>query len=172
MTKGPHPKPQTINLKALLDRVFSKPEGQQNVEEIRDLVLALIENGQRHDSHGFRRPPESAACARKGKRCGHTQSEVYCRYLFPRELFPLDEADMQKLGEIYDDPYRPDLRNLRLRRNDALLNNFEQHMLLANLGNIDWRALINLWSVLDYLTKYATKPGTGSKICMVFSKTS
>ena len=36
-------------------------------------------------------------------------------------------------------------------------------MLLANLGNIDWRALINLWSVLDYLTKYATKPGKGSR---------
>ena len=36
-------------------------------------------------------------------------------------------------------------------------------MLLANLGNIDWRALINLWSVLDYLTKYATKPGNNSK---------
>ena len=35
--------------------------------------------------------------------------------------------------------------------------------MLANLGNIDWRALINLWSVLDYLTKYATKPGSGSK---------
>ena len=32
-----------------------------------------------------------------------------------------------------------------------------------NLGNIDWRALINLWSVLDYLTKYAGKGGKGSK---------
>ena len=36
-------------------------------------------------------------------------------------------------------------------------------MLLMNLGNIDWRALINLWSVLDYLTKYAGKGGKGSK---------
>ena len=36
-------------------------------------------------------------------------------------------------------------------------------MLLCNLGNIDWRALINLWSVLDYLTKYAGKAGKGSK---------
>ena len=36
-------------------------------------------------------------------------------------------------------------------------------MLLCNLGNIDWRALINLWSVLDYLTKYATKSGKGSR---------
>ena len=36
-------------------------------------------------------------------------------------------------------------------------------MLLANLGNIDWRALINLWSVLEYLTKYCSKPGKGAK---------
>ena len=70
---------------------------------------------------------------------------------------------MNKLADIDEDPYRPELRNLRLRRNDALLNNFDEHMLLANLGNIDWRALLNLWSVLDYLTKYATKPGQGSK---------
>ena len=35
-------------------------------------------------------------------------------------------------------------------------------MLLANLGNIDWRALLNLWSVLEYLTKYTTKAGKGS----------
>ena len=59
--------------------------------------------------------------------------------------------------------HRPDLRNLFLPRNDPLLNNFEPHLLLANLGNIDWRALINLWSVLEYLTKYTAKAGEGSK---------
>ena len=32
-----------------------------------------------------------------------------------------------------------------------------------NLGNIDWRALLNLWSILDYLTKYTAKAGKGSK---------
>ena len=31
------------------------------------------------------------------------------------------------------------------------------------MGNIDWRALLNLWSVLDYLTKYNAKAGQGSK---------
>ena len=36
-------------------------------------------------------------------------------------------------------------------------------MLLLNLGNIDWRALLNLWSVLEYLTKYTTKGGKGSR---------
>ena len=66
-------------------------------------------------------------------------------------------------GRIEVDPHRPDLRNLFLSRNDPLLNNYEPHLLLANLGNIDWRALINLWSVLEYLTKYTAKAGEGSK---------
>ena len=107
------------------------------------------------------------SCAREGKRTGATKSEVYCRYLFPRNIrsfqFSTDGAVAPevKKGVIETDPYRPDLRNLFLARNDQLLNNFEEHMLLANLGNIDWRALINLWSVLDYLTKYATKGGKG-----------
>ena len=35
-------------------------------------------------------------------------------------------------------------------------------MLMCNLGNIDWRALLNLWSVLEYLTKYSAKAGKGS----------
>jgi hypothetical protein len=33
---------------------------------------------------------------------------------------------------------------------------------MCNLGNIDWRALLNLWSVLEYLTKYSAKAGKGS----------
>ena len=85
---------------------------------------------------------------------------MYCRYLFPRDLY---RPTAENLGVVREDPYRPDLRNLFLERNDSLINNFEQHMLLMNLGNIDWRALINLWSVLDYLTKYTAKAGKGSK---------
>ena len=56
-----------------------------------------------------------------------------------------------------------DSYNLLLAWNDALLNGFEPHLLLANLGNIDWRPLINLWSVLEYLTKYTAKSGKSSK---------
>ena len=66
-------------------------------------------------------------------------------------------------GAVVDDPFRPDLRNLFLERNDSLLNNFESHLLLMNLGNIDWRALLNLWSVLEYLTKYTAKGGQASR---------
>ena len=104
ITRGSQEKPQTTNLKELLDRIFTQKEGEQDVQELKDLILALIEDGQRHDGHGCRRPQEGVhACARTGKRSGHTKTEVYCRYLFPRELFPLDEEDMNKLGEIYED---------------------------------------------------------------------
>ena len=64
---------------------------------------------------------------------------------------------------IREDPLRPGLFNLLLPRNDSLLNGFEAHLLLANLGNIDWRPLVNLWSVLTYLTKYTAKSGKSSR---------
>ncbi len=54
------------------------------------------------------------------------------------------------------------LKNLFLSRDGGLLNAFEEHLLLCNLGNMDWRALLNLWSVLEYLTKYNAKAGKGS----------
>ena len=85
---------------------------------------------------------------------------MYCRYLFPREMRSFD-GDTK--GVILDDPHRPDLRNLFLKRNDCLINSFEEHLLLMNLGNIDWRPLLNLWTVLEYLTKYTAKAGKGSK---------
>ena len=65
----------------------------------------------------------------------------YCRYLFPRDLYEPEEGTK---GKVEDDPHRPDLRNLWLGRNDTQINNFEMHMLLMNLGNIDWGALLNL----------------------------
>ena len=86
--------------------------------------------------------------------------KVYCRYLFPRRLWQPESGGR---GVVLDDPYRDDLRNLFLERNDSLLNNFEPHLLLMNMGNIDWRALLNLWSVLEYLTKYTAKGGQPSK---------
>ena len=42
------------------------------------------------------------------------------------------------------------------------LNLFEEHLLLCNVGNIDLRALLNLWSVLECLTKYSAEAGKGS----------
>ena len=98
------------------------------------------------------------ACARKGSTT-HGKQYVYCRYLFPRHLWLF--GALQK-GIVLDDPHRPGLRNLFLDRNDTLLNPFEEHLILCNGGNIDCRALLNLWAVFEYLTKYAAKAGKGS----------
>ena len=156
-------KPQTVNLKRLLDEVFSETVSTENdnhepdVQPLKELFIALTEDSQKHNKHGLGRPREGVhACARKGKRTGHTTQEVYCRYSFPREFFPGADSDPSARGAIKEDPFHSGLRNVCLRRNDMLLNNFE--------GHIDWRTLINLWSVLEYLTKYATKPGKDSKI--------
>ena len=48
-------------------------------------------------------------------------------------------------------------------RNDGLCCSYEEHVLLANLGNVDWRPVLNLWAVMDYITKYATKAQKGSR---------
>ena len=102
--------------------------------------MALIESGQRHTAHGHNLPVlGSHPCARKDARTG----QPFCRYLFPRALW---QPTAQQIGHIQKDPHRPDLRNLFFARNDSLLNSFEPHLLLANLGNIDWRALQGHWA--------------------------
>lgn len=35
--------------------------------------------------------------------------------------------------------------------------------MLANLGNVDWRPCLNLWAVVQYVSKYATKAPKGSR---------
>eukprot|EP00972_Heterocapsa_arctica_P027297 4012240-Heterocapsa_arctica.AAC.1 len=110
--------------------------------------------------HGHKAPVKGQhPCARQKP---HTSapSDVICRYHFPKELLdPLTAGE----GVVRADPYKPGLYNLLMARNDPLLNSFEAHLLLANLGNVDWRPLINLWSVLEYLTKYTAKSGKPSR---------
>ena len=48
-------------------------------------------------------------------------------------------------------------------RNDSLACSHEVHVLLANLSNVDWRPVLNLWAVMEYITKYATKAQKGSR---------
>ena len=141
----------------MLDDIFAQSE--PDFTPLKTLLLALVEDGQRHTLHKHHAPTFGIhPCARESKAKG--QCTVYCRYLFPRNIFI---ASDDRKGKVEEDPYRSSLKNLFLQRNDPLLNNYEAHLLLANLGNIDWRPLINLWSVLEYLTKYISKPGTGSK---------
>ena len=51
----------------------------------------------------------------------------------------------------------------RFPRNDRLCCSYEAHVLLANMGNVDWRPVLNLWAVVQYVTKYATKAPKGSR---------
>ena len=51
----------------------------------------------------------------------------------------------------------------RFPRNDRLCCSYEAHILLANMGNVDWRPVLNLWAVVQYVTKYATKAPKGSR---------
>ena len=51
----------------------------------------------------------------------------------------------------------------RFPRNDRLCCSYEEHVLLANLGNVDWRPCLNLWAVVQYISKYATKAPKGSR---------
>ena len=48
-------------------------------------------------------------------------------------------------------------------RNDRLVCSYEAHVLLANMGNVDWRPCLNLWAVVEYICKYATKAPEGSR---------
>ena len=60
----------------------------------------------------------------------------------------------------------------RFPRNDQLVCSYEPHVLLANVGNIDWRPMLNLWAVVEYVTKYATKaPGKSKSLREVLRQT-
>ena len=96
----------------------SKPR-EPDTSRLKYLLLALIENGQRHDYHEHGPPRFGVhACARKGKK-SDGKEYIYCRYLFPRELRSF-RGEVK--GCILEDPHRPDLRNLFLNRNDCLIN--------------------------------------------------
>ena len=51
----------------------------------------------------------------------------------------------------------------RFPRNDKLCCNYEPHVLLDNLGNIDWRPCIDFDAIKDYIAKYAVKAPKSTK---------
>ena len=153
-------KPQSVDLLELLEKIHSN-DRDVDLDQLRRLLLALIEDGQRHTMHGHNAPQYgSHPCAKKG-RTSTGKEYIYCRYNFPKALLVL--LDWDKLAVVTDDEHRPNLRNLNFSRNDTLINSFEEHLLLDRDANVDFRALLNLWSILEYLTKYNTKAGVGSK---------
>ena len=82
-----------------------------------------------------------------------------CRYGFPHQCFGRGESRKMRLvkGDRLGSWFA------RFPRNDALVCSTEAHFLLANLGNVDWRPCLNLWAVVEYVTKYATKAAKGSR---------
>ena len=121
---------------------------------MRRLVSALVNRVARHTKHGTEKPILGQhACARGTEGC------TYCRYGFPRER--LARGGVRPM--IMEKGDREGQWNARFPRNDRLVCSYEAHVLLANMGNIDWRPVLNLWAVTQYVTKYATKAPKGSR---------
>ena len=108
MRESQYQPPQCIDLLKLLDEVSSDKAAAPDLLPLQKLLLAVIEDGQRHAWHG-RGPPVLGvdACARKGSAL-HGKDHVYCRYLFPRLLRLLDSV---KKAQVEPDPHRPGLYN-------------------------------------------------------------
>ena len=149
--------PHTVRLRSLLERVLQQADGtpaaEVDLSPVRQLVAALVNKGNRHDKgHAMERPVLGKdPCARGKPEC------PYCRYGFPHDLRP----QLEMAGLIRGD--REGQWHLRFPRNDQLVGSYEAHVLLANLGNIDWRPMMNIWAVVEYVTKYAMKAPGGSK---------
>ena len=148
--------PETMNLRAVLDVVLGPGRRPQavDVQPLRRLVAALVQRVARHTKHGMG-PPKLGehACARG------TESCPFCRYGFPRDRLPRggSRAMVMQKGD------REGQWHAQFPRNDRLCCSYEEHVLLANMGNIDWRPILNLWAVTEYVTKYAAKAPKGSR---------
>ena len=155
MRDVPATAPEDVNLRSLLDRVYSSENAPVEVQRIRRLVAMLVQRVGRHTMHGKGRPRAKDPCARGTDKC------LVCRYGFPHDIqcrcgarpVRLDKGDRE--GEWY----------LRFGRNDRLTCSYEEHTLLANLGNVDRRPCLNLWAVVQYVTKYATKAPKRLQTC-------
>jgi hypothetical protein len=149
--------PHTTRLSHLLQRVLCNDRGEAvsevDLNPIRQLVAALVNRGGRHDRHGVRKPKTTDACARGKPECPK------CRYGFPHRL--VERCGCRPMCLERGD--REGQWTARFPRNDRLCCGYEPHILLANLGNVDWRPMLNLWAVVEYVTKYATKAPEGSK---------
>jgi hypothetical protein len=147
--------PERVRLSELLDSVLSADDDVPlDLEPVRKLVAALVQTSARHDLHG-KGPPVLGkhACARGKPSC------PYCRYGFPHSLVPRDGERPMHL-EKGD---REGQWFARFPCNDSVCCSYEPHILLANLGNIDWRPCLNVWAVVEYITKYAMKAPEGSR---------
>ena len=147
--------PVRVNLRAMLDEFFADEAAGRplDLKPLRRLVAALLQGSGRHDRHGMGPPTKRDACARGKPEC------LYCRYGFPKKL-------VSRTGERKVELEKREQEGsweARFPRNDPLCTSHEAHVLLANMGNIDWRPCLNLWAVVEYICKYATKAPEGSR---------
>ena len=135
--------PERVNLRHVLDEICGTDAVERDevdVHPLRRLVAALVQRVARHTKHGLQPPKVGVhACARGKEGC------PYCRYGFPHQRLPRGSMVIEK-GD------REGQWHARFPRNDRLCCNYEPHVLLANMGNIDWRRVLNLWAVVQYVT--------------------
>lgn len=147
--------PDRVNLRGLLDKVFAV-EDAVDVQRVRRLVAALVNRVARHTKHGHQAPTLGVhACARGKEGC------PVCRYGFPRDRLPRDPNGKRRMA--MERGALEGQWHAKFPRNDRLCCSYEAHVLLANMGNVDWRPVLNLWAVVQYVTKYATKAPKGAR---------
>ena len=135
---------------AARDRVETGRE--VGMAKLRHLVSALVQKYGRHDRHAKTGPILGKhPCARGKPEC------PFCRYGFPHEKRQWCQGVELQKGD------KEGMWQARFPRNDALVCSYEPHVMLGNMGNIDWRPCLNLWAVVEYISKYATKAPEGSK---------
>ena len=148
--------PQRVRLRPVLDVLFEQGESGEPMDlgPLRQIVTALVQTSGRHTQHRYD-PPVFGKHA-----CAHgTPGACFCRYGFPHRC--VQRCALRKM--ILEKGNREGSFNARFPRNDGLCCSLEAHLLLGNLGNIDWRPCLNLWAVVQYITKYATKAPKGSR---------
>ena len=125
--------PERVNLRGLLDNVFraeNEAQADLDVQRVRRLVAALVNRVARHTKHGVQAPRIGVhACARGKESC------PVCRYGFPRTLV----ARGGPRPMIMERGEREGQWHARFPRNDRLCCSYEAHVLLVNMGNVDWR---------------------------------
>ena len=149
--------PERLRLRALLDDVFGSSSQEAvdiDLQRVRRLVSALVNRTGRHTIHPKGKPKLGVHPCARGK-----EPNPFCRYGFPHPCVQRGgERPMRLERGEKEAPWFA-----RFARNDELCCNYEAHVLLANMGNVDWRPCLNLWAVVQYVTKYATKAPKGSR---------
>ena len=121
--------PCRSNLRSVLDGIIDAMNNGRSVDlrPVRRLVSALVQKYGRHDRHGLGAPKIGKhPCARGDAKC------VFCRYGFPRDL----RSRSGTRPMAFEKGERKGQWHARFPCNDRLCCSYEQHMMLANMGNI------------------------------------